>query len=441
VPVSYGLRRVFNRVKVKVQDIGPAMVWQLYVSQPGAGLARSRFVHFSDHEPIASPGEMPTMPPRPQGGTDTGTTSSMIEADLTKPLGNPMRIFVKLVIPVPPDREITAVSIDSMSDLEHLTKDDPAPSPRNGSQADAKMDATKGTFEVKIAVLPGDAYSVTVNYTYTWQPSKAILDKWQTDVDAAKAKYATQELEAREKALRDQFERQRSLITEKSKVRPRPASALRKEERYEVMNRMVSHIFRPKGTGVPGAPSPLEIELFHRYMDVDGIFIYSHPSWWVPRYATNKTGFGRPEYEITAESEPAPVGRSLGWAMQIDGDDRRNEFLNSPWVRVCVPIKPGREREAIAWLADHVEGSLGYDPAQEPLKSLLKSIETLRTNQKSVATTGPDYVTSTTTVVDSTTGAPAGPLKPENVFPVIDEFDVTVPTDGFVYDDLQVKIP
>lgn len=441
VPVSYGLRRVFNRVRVKVQDLGPMMVWQLYISKPGAGLARSRFVHFSDHEPIASPGEPPALPPRPQGGVDTGTTSTTILVDYSKPASDPMRAYVKLSITVPPDREITAVSIDSITDLEHLAKEDLAPAPHNGAQRNATMDTTTHTYSVEIGVLPGDAYSVQVSFQYTWKPSQAVMDQWQADVDAVRAKFAQQELEAREKALREQFERQRTLITEKSKVRPRAAAALRKEERYEVMNRMISHIFRPRGSGLPGAPSPLEIELFHRYMDVDGIFIYTHPSWWVPRYASGATGFGRPEYEITAESEPAPAGRSLGWAIQIDGDDRRNEFLNSPWVRVCVPMKRGREREAIAWLAEHVEGTLGYEPNREPLKSMLGAIEKLRADQQQVASVGPDYVSSSTVVVDTTTGAPPGPLGPEDVYPVIDEFEVTVPTEGFVYDDLQVKIP
>ena len=52
-PVSYGLRRVLRRVKVKVQDLGPRLVWQLYLRNPGEGLARSRFVHFREAEPIA----------------------------------------------------------------------------------------------------------------------------------------------------------------------------------------------------------------------------------------------------------------------------------------------------------------------------------------------------------------------------------------------------
>ena len=193
---------------------------------------------------------------------------------------------------------------------------------------------------------------------------------------------------------------------------------------------MVSHLF---GRGdSPSEPTPLEIESFHRFFDIDGIFVYNHPSWWRPRYAS-KVGFDRPAYEITAESEPAPLGSSLGWIIQLDGDRRRNEFLNSPWVRICTPMRPGREREAIQWLARHVEGDVGFNTGAGPLKELLDQIEAYRAREGKLGLNGADYVK-----VDSTPGAPADPATPEGVYPVIEEFDVTMPTDGFVYDELTV---
>src|SRR5262249_18153659 len=76
--------------------------------------------------------------------------------------------------------------------------------------------------------------------------------------------------------------------------------------------------------------------LFHRYFDLDSLFYFVHPSWWEPRYTAE-----RGEYEITDESDPAAFGSSLGWLLQPDGDRRRNELLNSPWVRVCLPILAG----------------------------------------------------------------------------------------------------
>jgi hypothetical protein len=72
----------------------------------------------------------------------------------------------------------------------------------------------------------------------------------------------------------------------------------------------------------------------------------------------------RLDYLITEQSRPAPMGSSLGWLIQIDGDERRNEFLNAAWVKAVLPIRPGHELEALKWLADaKVEGeaALGQD--------------------------------------------------------------------------------
>jgi hypothetical protein len=52
----------------------------------------------------------------------------------------------------------------------------------------------------------------------------------------------------------------------------------------------------------------------------------------------------------------------LGWQVQLDGDDRRNEFLNAAWVKAVIPMRPGRELEALAWLqTEWVEGENGLD--------------------------------------------------------------------------------
>ena len=121
-------------------------------------------------------------------------------------------------------------------------------------------------------------------------------------------------------------------------------------------------------------------------------------------------------------------------ALQLDGDARRNEFLNSPWVRVCLPIRPGQERDAIEWLAHHMEGSQGYDSAAGPLADLLQQVEGNRAAEAKLGVNGSNYVT-----VDSGPGAAGEPLRPEGVYPVVDEFEVTLPTEGFVYDRLTVS--
>jgi hypothetical protein len=122
--------------------------------------------------------------------------------------------------------------------------------------------------------------------------------------------------------------------------------------------------------------------------------------------------------------------------IQLDGDRRRNEFINSPWARVCLPMRSGREREAVGWLAKHLEGEVGYDPGSGALADLLTEIESYRGREQNLGLDGADWVT-----VSATPGAPADPATPEGVYPVVDEFDVTMPTDGFVYDELKVMIP
>jgi hypothetical protein len=67
-------------------------------------------------------------------------------------------------------------------------------------------------------------------------------------------------------------------------------------------------------------------------------------------------------YYITEDSIPAKQGSSLGWLLQLDGDNLRNAFLNAPWVKAVIPIRPGKERAAINWLQRvHVEGADGLD--------------------------------------------------------------------------------
>jgi hypothetical protein len=72
----------------------------------------------------------------------------------------------------------------------------------------------------------------------------------------------------------------------------------------------------------------------------------------------------RDNYYITEESKPARLGSSLGWMLQLDGDNLRNAFLNAPWVKAVMPIRIGKEAAAMNWLQlAHVEGVEGLDGA------------------------------------------------------------------------------
>ena len=86
----------------------------------------------------------------------------------------------------------------------------------------------------------------------------------------------------------------------------------------------------------------------------------------------------RPDnYLITDKSAIAPLGSSLGWLLQLDGDNLRNAFLNAPWVKAVIPIRPGKEQAAMNWLQNvMVEGSDGLDAAYAAPADDLNAIRT-----------------------------------------------------------------
>ena len=87
----------------------------------------------------------------------------------------------------------------------------------------------------------------------------------------------------------------------------------------------------------------------------------------------------RDNYYITEDSNPARLGSSLGWLLQLDGDNMRNAFLNAPWVKAVIPIRPGKEKAAINWLKG-VEGINGIDGRRTSTRP------TTRTRRTSTAT-------------------------------------------------------
>lgn len=404
-PVNYGLRRVMRTINVKLQSLGPRLVWQSHVKDPGVGLALGDMVMFRDSDALA-PGTAPTAPPRPVGGVELGTQR-------VRAIREGIPYFI-VTIPQDPMRIIRGLTITSVSNADPREGDRP-PGVLSGSVGGEALYGPTGAvvaWAFKFNVV-GDGWALDVEYSLVYEPSEEALALWQDQVRTAQIAWDAQKAD-------EAIERARRMLTAKSRIRPRPFADLREEERYEILGRMISGAFGNLPPG--GRPAPAEMELFHRYFEVSALFYWVHPSWWVPRQAG-----GRGHYQITDESEPAPFGRSLGWLIQLDGDRRRNEFLNSPWIRACVPLRPGVEREAMTWLAHHVEGTSGFsvDPGTA-LGELLASVEAQRALE-SVGAPGPDYVTLDGRV-------PQGREDSAQAYPVIDEFDVTVPTEGFVYD-------
>jgi hypothetical protein len=202
-----------------------------------------------------------------------------------------------------------------------------------------------------------------------------------------------------------------------SGIKARPAADLREEERTVVYRQLLSRLMRDAWRlGVDRKVTHLRSELIKAIFDVDKMLYFVAPEWWQPRLhqsslatgveravddpglmalnpasssalteadsyvdqltskaareklgtlgTTDVVGWGGEgrgdNYLITGKSEVARLGSSLGWLLQLDGDNLRNAFLNAPWVKAVIPIRPGREREALEWLKQSaVEGTDG----------------------------------------------------------------------------------
>ena len=205
-----------------------------------------------------------------------------------------------------------------------------------------------------------------------------------------------------------------------SGIKPRPETDLREEERTVVYRQLLSRLMRDAwSVTVDRKVAHLRSELIKAIFDVDKMLYFVAPEWWQPRLhrssqsigvdrpanlsaslmslnmassaalsvtsalsdrlapkaanqklgtlgATDVVGWGGEgrgdNYLISDKSTAARLGSSLGWLLQLDGDNLRNAFLNAPWVKAVIPVRPGREREALAWLEQSaVEGTDGLE--------------------------------------------------------------------------------
>jgi hypothetical protein len=350
-------------------------------------------------------------------------------------------------------------------------------------------DADTGKFTVLCDELnSGGGGTITLGVSLTWDPPTDHPGK--PAHDAAMAEYE-KEVALLQRSTYAKAVRERAELV--SKVRPRPSDELRKEERQAVFADLVKKL---KLSSDPHLSSELVRQLF----DIDQMLYFVAPDYWRPDNVTTsakKNSLGRypvpphawknlsadpiegetvvswyshtssenpPDavtvtqplppappieqpvewrvnYLITEETVPAPMGSSLGWLIQADGDERRNEFLNAAWVKVVLPIRPGHEDAAVEWLegAD-VEGeaALGLDYEWTPgdpeeyrgkkIGEVLKlmAAELLETNTDMAKTLVTEKVFETG--FDPLDGG-FRPAKPQQIF---DQWVEVLPTDQVV---------
>lgn len=144
----------------------------------------------------------------------------------------------------------------------------------------------------------------------------------------------------------------------------------------------------------------------------------------------------RVNYLITEQTQPAPMGSSLGWLIQIDGDERRNEFLNAAWAKAILPIRPGQEAAAIDWITK-VEGevALGRDYCYQegdPEEFRGKKVgEVLKIVAKQLQEANKDYKKTLASEKVFETGFDplSGGFRPAEPYEVFDQWIEILPTD------------
>lgn len=134
-------------------------------------------------------------------------------------------------------------------------------------------------------------------------------------------------------------------------VRPRTSAELREEESYILYRYILRYLMGAE----TGRKKHVSDEIFRSLFDIEKIFFYIAPDWWLPRIAAG-------QYSAQSDEAGDVKVSVMEWLVQLDGDNRRNALLNSPWVKVVIPIREGREVSALKWLQlAHVEGNDGLD--------------------------------------------------------------------------------
>jgi hypothetical protein len=244
--------------------------------------------------------------------------------------------------------------------------------------------------------------SIQLKFMLHWSPRAGANDAIVAKNKENLASFKEAEKAAYEKAY---VETVKERVTTASKITTRNSEELREEERIVVYRKLIQDMLL-NGVEMPDDRTRhVAAELLNSVFDVDKMLYFVAPEWWRPRthrsrqqlqetvepkvdlsavsgnvgtlvlrnglmrrvYAASvnvspsvmsahTVAWGgvndleRDNYFITEDSEPAKFGSSLGWLLQLDGDNMRNAFLNAPWVKAVIPIRPGKEKAAINWL-------------------------------------------------------------------------------------------
>lgn len=401
--INYELRRKMRQVGVQVQDVGTYLSWQTFVDEPGRALGLGNLVH------IAKPADLQDAP---------DTTETPIPPDVPVQFtANLVWDFDDMVVPGPDGfKELTTVSVPPGPPGYQVKYPD---SIIEAFQVSASGEDFTGVWAFKgkligsnqislgVAMAPrGMHWDERVNFVVTstvlFTPSET---KRKEIDDANKAKLAAglAATEANQRQTHAAYiDAAKARIEAAGEVTTRKNEDLREEERIVVYRELIRALMSEALYRVPDGGKNDEMrhtmsELINAIFDVDKMLYFVAPEWWKPRvhagqqlgaannadlFASNFTSWSdlaprKDNYFITEKSAPARLGSSLGWLLQLDGDDLRNAFLNAPWVKAVIPVRPGKEKAAMNWLQlVGVEGTDGIENLYAGTPAELDAIRT-----------------------------------------------------------------
>ena len=328
----------------------------------------------------------------------------------------------------------------------------------------------------------GDLSPINLNFELIWDPPQTnpAQERYKEEKKLYDAEVAELQRTAYAQAVRDRVKVVRG-------IQPRRSEDLRREERHTVYGFLIR-------TLKLFSDAHLGSELLRQIFDVDEMLYFVAPDYWRPgnlpaldenskgRYPIPKPPSAdeiakdhvagttvtssyahtskincltldpasqnliradewRINYPIAEDSQPAPSGSSLGWLIQIDGDERRNQFLNAAWVKAVLPIRPGHELEAIEWLEQaNVEGEAGLaltypfqpgDPPEYQGKTVGAVLKMLAAELK-VANTDVKNTLATEKVFEKGFDPLEGGFRPAEAYQVFDQWVEVLPTDQVV---------
>ncbi len=414
--INYELRRKMRQVAVQVQDIGSYLCWQTYVDRPGESLGLARLVHIAtppELDSLPAPEEVPMLQPFKEDKVVTLPFVSVadsdadnegevyvngVEVDDSEVAGN-----LELIQSQFPIECVCPKGNYVLTNVEFDGQGKPVAASRSGAITN---NDNKASFVLNLdsADFQGQN-SVQVKLTLHWSPADNANDEAIKKNEENRKAFKAKEQAAYEKAFLETA-KQRIKLTHQ--IKSRPSEDLREEERIVVYRKLIQEMLT-FGVSMPDDRTRHVVaELLNSIFDIDKMLYFVAPEWWRPRlkiykqqmeqtasippnFLTEVQGFAkgiakkayglstkttpfrlapstvgwggiedpnRDNYYITEDSEAAKFGSSLGWLLQLDGDNMRNAFLNAPWVKAVIPIRPGKEEAAVNWLKG-VEGFNG----------------------------------------------------------------------------------